>query len=48
MVEYDPADPNTITFEHWFSPTVKSDVMMKDYETFDGAETRELTDYEVQ
>ena len=43
MVEYDPASPDTYTYEHWFNTTVvKSDVKMIDRDTWDGAETRVL------
>ena len=42
IVEYDPAIPGTITYEHWFSETVGSDVKMIDRETYLGVETREL------
>ncbi|MBA7504706.1 hypothetical protein ES706_03360 [subsurface metagenome] len=48
LVEYDPASPDTYTYEHWFNLTVvKSDVKMIDRDTWDGAETRELTSYHV-
>ncbi len=46
IVEYDPATPDTYTFEHWFNVTVvKSDVKMIDRDTWDGAETRVLVSY---
>ncbi len=48
IVEYDPASPDTYTYEHWFNATVvKSDVKMIDRDTWDGAETRVLTSYSV-
>jgi predicted small lipoprotein YifL len=48
IVEYDPASPDTYTYEHWFNTTeVKSDVKMIDRDTWDGAETRELSSYSV-
>jgi len=48
IVEYDPASPDTYTFEHWFNVTVvKSDVKMIDRDTWDGAETRVLASYSV-
>jgi len=48
IVEYDPASPNTYTYEHWFNTTeVKSDVKMIDRDTWDGAETRVLVSYSV-
>ncbi len=48
IVEYDPATPDTYTFEHWFNVTVvKSDVKMIDRETYKGVETRELTSFDV-
>lgn len=48
IVEYDPASPDTYTYEHWFNTTeVKSDVKMIDRDTWDGAETRVLTSYSV-
>jgi len=46
IVEYDPASPDTYTYEHWFNTTVvKSDVKMIDRDTWDGAETRVLVSY---
>lgn len=46
IVEYDPATPETYTYEHWFNETVvKSDVKMIDRETYKGEEIRELTSY---
>jgi hypothetical protein len=48
IVEYDPASPDTYTYEHWFNTTeVKSDVKMIDRDTWDGAETRVLVSYSV-
>ena len=48
IVEYDPASPDTYTYEHWLNATVvKSDVKMIDRDTWDGAETRVLTSYSV-
>jgi len=48
IVEYDPASPDTYTFEHWFNLTVvKSDVKMIDRDTWDGVETRVLKSYSV-
>ena len=47
VVEYDPASPDTYTYEHWFNTTVKSDVKMIDRDTWDGAETRVLVSYSV-
>ena len=49
IVEYDPASPDTYTYEHWFNTTVvKSDVKMIDRDTWDGAETRVLKSYSVK
>jgi hypothetical protein len=45
IVEYDPASPDTYTYEHWYNATVKSDVKQIDRETWAGAETRVLTSY---
>jgi len=45
IVEYDPASPDTYTYEHWFNATVKSDVKQIDRETWAGAETRVLASY---
>ena len=48
VVEYDPASPDTYTYEHWLNATVvKSDVKMIDRDTWDGAETRVLASYSV-
>lgn len=48
IVEYDPASPDTYTYEHWLNATVvESDVKMIDRDTWDGAETRVLTSYSV-
>jgi len=48
IVEYDPASPDTYTYEHWLNATVvKSDVKMIDRDTWDGAETRVLVSYSV-
>ena len=47
IVEYDPASPDTYTYEHWFNATVKSDVKQIDRETWAGAETRVLKSYSV-
>ena len=48
IVEYDPASPDTYTYEHWLNATVvKSDVKMIDRDTWDGAETRVLTSCSV-
>jgi hypothetical protein len=47
-VEYDPAIPDTYTYEHWFNATVKSDVKQIDRDTWAGAETRVLTSFSVQ
>ena len=48
IVEYDPASPDTYTYEHWFNTTeVKSDVKKIDRDTWDGAETRVLVSYSV-
>ena len=47
IVEYDPASPDTYTYEHWFNATVKSDVKQIDRETWAGAETRVLASYSV-
>ena len=48
IVEYDPASPDTYTYEHWFNTTVvKSDVKMIDRDTWDGAETRVLVSWSV-
>ena len=47
IVEYDPASPDTYTYEHWFNATVKSDVKQIDRETWAGAETRVLKFYSV-
>ena len=48
IVEYDPASPDTYTYEHWLNATVvKSDVKMIDRDTWDGAETRVLASYSV-
>ena len=45
IVEYDPASPDTYTYEHWYNATVKSDVKQIDRETWAGAETRVLASY---
>ena len=45
IVEYDPASPDTYTYEHWYNATVKSDVKQIDRETWAGAETRVLKSY---
>jgi hypothetical protein len=47
IVEYDPASPDTYTYEHWYNGTVKSDVKQIDRETWAGAETRVLKSYSV-
>jgi len=47
IVEYDPANPDTYTYEHWFNGTVKSDVKQIDRGTWAGAETRVLKSYSV-
>ena len=48
IVTYDPASPDTYTYEHWFNATeVKSDVKMIDRDTWAGEETRVLTSYSV-
>jgi hypothetical protein len=47
FVEYDPASPDTYTYEHWYNGTVKSDVKQIDRETWAGAETRVLASYSV-
>jgi predicted small lipoprotein YifL len=47
IVEYDPASPDTYTYEHWYNATVKSDVKQIDRETWAGAETRVLKSYSV-
>ena len=47
IVEYDPASPDTYTYEHWYNGTVKSDVKQIDRETWAGAETRVLASYSV-
>jgi hypothetical protein len=47
IVEYDPASPDTYTYEHWYNGTVKSDVKQIDRETWAGAEIRVLASYSV-
>jgi len=48
IVTYDPASPDTYTYEHWLNVTdVKSDVKMIDRDTWAGEETRVLTSYYV-
>ena len=42
IVEYDPLTPLVLTYEHWYSPDIGSDVKMIDNETFFGSETRDL------
>ena len=48
IVEYDPASPDTYTYEHWFNATVKADVKVIDRDTWNGAETKVLTTFAVQ
>jgi hypothetical protein len=46
IVTYDPASPDTYTYEHWFNASdVKSDVKMIDRDTWAGEETRVLVSY---
>jgi hypothetical protein len=48
IVTYDPASPDTYTYERWLNTTdVKSDVKMIDRDTWAGEETRVLTSYYV-
>jgi len=48
IVTYDPASPDTYTYEHWLNVTdVKSDVKMIDRDTWAGEETRVLVSYSV-
>jgi hypothetical protein len=48
IVTYDPASPDTYTYEHWLNATdVKSDVKMIDRDTWAGEETRVLVSYSV-